>query len=425
MATQPQLALQPLAAQCTVSTEGQYVNGQGGSLARRRFQKGQLLLLGERWFGRWREDRIENGQVQRIRVQEYLGSKKDYPTRRLAERVLSDRLTVINHVSYRPRPTATFAEYADSWEKKVLTQFGESTAINYRVHVRKHLVPFFGKYAMKDVTPELVQFFVSRAKSSPKTVRNICITLQSMWRSARAWGYVTHDLMGGVVLPSPKRIQRYFFSAEEVKKIIESSPEPFRTFYGLAAETGLRAGELCGISLDDLDLERRLLFVRQSAWRGKLGDPKTETSIRVVELSAQACEHLSLFLQSWRPNERQLLFATKNGTPWDANLLLKRKFKPLLVELGIPVPRGNGFHAFRHANATMMDRLGTPLKVRQERLGHSDPQITQKIYTHVASEDSRKVAAQLGEAVWGILDVNGRKKRNGLEGSTSKPFAIN
>ena len=394
-------------------------------MARRRFQQGQLLLLGERWFGRWREDRIEKGQVRRIRVQEYLGSKLDYPTRRLAQRALNDRLSVINHVSYRPRPTAAFAEFAVGWESKVLSQFGASTVINYRVHVRKHLVPFFGKYAMKDVTPELVQVFVSCAKTSPKTIRNICITLQSMWRSARAWGYVKHDLMSGVVLPSPKRIQRYFFSAESVKAIIEESPEPYRTFYGLAAETGLRAGELCGITLDDVDFERRLLFVRQSAWRGKLGDPKTESSIRVIELSAQACEHLSQFIKSWRPNERRLLFATKNGTPWDANLLLKRRFKPLLEKLGIRVPKGNGFHAFRHANATMMDRLGTPLKVRQERLGHSDPRITQAIYTHVASEDSRKVAEQLGEAVWGILDVNGRKKGNGLRVELSKPFRIN
>ena len=375
-------------------------------MARRRFQKGQLLLLGESWFGRWREDRIENQQVRRIRVQEYLGSKKDYPTRRLAERALNDRLSVINHVSYRPRPTATFAEFAASWESKVLNQFGASTAINYRVHVRKHLVPFFGKYAMKDVAPEFVQLFVSSAKSSPKTVRNICITLQSMWRSARAWGYVAHDLMDGLVLPTQKRMQRFFFSTEEVKTIIGGAPEPYRTFYGLAAETGLRAGELCGITLDDLDLERRLLLVRQSAWRGRLGDPKTETSVRAVELSVQACEHLSLFLKSWRPNDRRLLFATRNGSPWDANLLLKRKFKPLLERLGIKVPKGSGFHAFRHANATMMDRLGTPLKVRQERLGHSDSRITQAIYTHVASEDSRRVAAQLGEAVWGI---SGRK----------------
>ncbi len=47
---------------------------------------------------------------------------------------------------------------------------------------------------------------------------------------------------------------------------------PLRTGHGLAAETGLRAGELCGPTVDDIDLERGMLQVRQSAWRGKLGD---------------------------------------------------------------------------------------------------------------------------------------------------------
>ena len=97
----------------------------------------------------------------------------------------------------------------------------------------------------------------------------------------------------------------------------------------------------------------------------------------------------------------------------------------MLEKLGIRVPKGNGFHVFRHANATMMDRFGTPLKVLQERLGHSDPRITQAIYTHVASEDSRRVAALLGDAVWGILDVSGRKKENGSGVEPPKPFSIN
>ncbi len=47
------------------------------------------------------------------------------------------------------------------------------------------------------------------------------------------------------------------------------------------------------------------------------------------------------------------------------------------------------------------------------------------IYVHVASDDSRRVAAQLGEAVWGILDANGRKKGNGSEGASSEPLLIN
>lgn len=226
-----------------------------------------------------------------------------------------------------------------------------------------------------------------------------------MWTTAKALGYVAHNLMEGVVLPDVKRVQRFFLSQPEIRRILATAREPHRTWYGLAAETGLRAGELCGLTVDDLDIERGILQVRQSAWRGKLGDPKTDDSIRVVELSPQACSHLKAFLKSWHPNARRLLFATRNGTPWDQNLLLKRKFRPLLRALGIHVPRGNGFHAFRHANATLMSSSGASQKLRQQRLGHADGSpITETIYTHVISEDGKRIAAQLGNAVWGVLD---------------------
>jgi hypothetical protein len=53
-----------------------------------------------------------------------------------------------------------------------------------------------------------------------------------------------------------------------------------------------------------------------------------------------------------------------------------------------------------------MDRLQTPMKVRQERLGHAPgSDITIAVYTHTVSEDDRKIAQQLGE----ILDPNGPK----------------
>jgi integrase len=231
--------------------------------------------------------------------------------------------------------------------------------------------------------------------------------------------------MEGVVLPDVKRVQRFFFSQKEIQLILAQAKEPWRTWYGLAAETGLRAGELCGLTVDDLDLERGMLQVRQSAWRGKLGDPKTNESIRVVELSPQACAHLGKFLASWRPNEWRLLFATRNGTPWDQNMLLKRKFKPLLRTVGIEMPRGNGFHAFRHANATLMSSFGASQKLRQRR-GHADGSpITETIYTHVISEDGKRIAAQLGNAVWGILDPSWTQKENGSRVESLKPFVIN
>ena len=96
----------------------------------------------------------------------------------------------------------------------------------------------------------------------------------------------------------------------------------------------------------------------------------------------------------------------------------KRRFRSLLRELNIHIPRGNGFHAFRHANAALMDRFGVPMKVRQERLGHSDASITLGIYTHVVGEDSRVAASRLGSVVWGLGQQISAPKRplneNGL-----------
>ena len=74
----------------------------------------------------------------------------------------------------------------------------------------------------------------------------------------------------------------------------------------------------------------------------------------------------------WRPNASNLLFAPRNGSPFDQNLLVRRKL-PLLERLNI---QRCGLHAFRHFSASMMDRLNTPLKLREQRLGHSDAAMT-------------------------------------------------
>jgi hypothetical protein len=92
-----------------------------------------------------------------------------YPTKRLAQRALDAHIAHVNKISYRPMPTAKFADFAQNWESKVLSQYRESTAINYRTHIWKHLVPFFGEYSMKDLNPEMIQQFVSTSVVSPKT----------------------------------------------------------------------------------------------------------------------------------------------------------------------------------------------------------------------------------------------------------------
>jgi len=377
-------------------------------MARYRFQAGSLSLRGKRrkiWVLRFRDDVIEDGQVRRIRRSVVLGALTDFPTRKLALREVEIRLSQINRADYRPKPVATFENFAARWKSKILPNWKGASAINARSHLSRYLVPFFGKTQLRDIGPELVQQFLSSLTVSAKTVRNVVMTLRSLWRTAKAWGYVSHNAFDGLVLPHIGRRERFFFSLQEIQKILRAAEGPYRTFYWLVGETGLRSGELCGLRVDDLDVENRLVRVRQSVWRGKSQSPKSEKAVREAAISPDLANHLAAYVRTWRPNERRLLFATRNGTPWLADMVLKRHFRPLLKRLGIAVPKGNGLHAFRHAVATEMDRRGVPLAVRTRRLGHSDARLTLDTYTHAVSEDERHFVEELGR----ILDPNGPK----------------
>src|SRR5437773_7252081 len=87
------------------------------SMARRRYQKGQLWLDEKTWYGRWREDVIVNGVRQRPRRHEIIGTLKDYPTKRLAQRALDEHIAHVNKISDRPLPTAKYADSAESWQQ--------------------------------------------------------------------------------------------------------------------------------------------------------------------------------------------------------------------------------------------------------------------------------------------------------------------
>lgn len=101
------------------------------SLARRRFQRGSVYERGKRervWVARWREDCIgPDNQVHRVSRKEVLGSKRDFPTKKLALRELEVRLAPINSGNYRALRTSNFAQFLPIWERDVVSQFKPST----------------------------------------------------------------------------------------------------------------------------------------------------------------------------------------------------------------------------------------------------------------------------------------------------------
>ena len=156
----------------------------------------------------------------------------------------------------------------------------------------------------------------------------------------------------------------------------------------------MRAGELCGLRVDDVDLFRKLVRVRQAVWHGTVQMPKTKNAIRDIPVPVEIVNALRAHIGD---RKEGFVFATKNGTPWNADLLLKRHLRKELK-----VVDGN-LHMFRHTFATRQLNAGVPVFVVSKLLGHASTSTTLNIYTHVLAEHLEQFERQRAKVfgIWG------------------------
>jgi integrase len=383
--------------------QGQLSSEQKGcsTMARKRYQKGTLVKQGSRepkWFGQCREDVVDSsGQVHRVLRKVCLGTVIELPTRKLAQRRFDLVLSRINAPTYRPGRVATFAEFVELWKRDAMALLKASSRKAVESHLRCYLVPRLGRTRLEEISQQTVQQLVSELakKLARHTVLNVLATLGSVLRAARNWGYIVGEIRrNALVLPARKVARSVrFFSAEQVGRIITAArEEPYRTMFIVSALTGLRAGEVCGLSVDDLDFARNLIHVRQSAWYSNLQAPKSRAAIRTVPMPDVLRDSLESYLRQWKPNPARLLFATRTGRPHSANKVVQRKLWPILDALGVP---RCGFHAFRHTASTLLIDLGASPKTVQAQLGHSDSSTTLDAYAHTVEASRREAVERL------------------------------
>ena len=161
--------------------------------------------------------------------------------------------------------------------------------------------------------------------------------------------------------------------------------------------TGLRIGELLALRWRDVDLEQKVLRVTQTVYEGHFDEPKTQRSKRSVPLGAKSIEILS----ARKPrgvDPEALVFATRTGTPFERHNLVNKQLKPTLKKLGLV---GVSWHWLRHANATLLDAVGTPLGTVQALLGHSSSEITREVYLHSIPADARAAVQKVEDLLIG------------------------
>jgi len=431
-------------------------------VARRRWQEGTVYLrksknLPDAWWGRFVETvETEPGPV-RVQRNVRLGEARLY-TKSLAKRALREHVDRAN--DYQPmavksqtmgKAATPFAVFAARWQEEILVHKKASTAATVKGHINNSLIPAFGKLAVGDIDSERVQSFLNRlvGKASPKTVKNVWTTLRIMWNSAVAWKYVTGELR--VELPRSRKLRMRCYTVQEVKRILANTKGGEQLFFWLAAETGMRVGEIVALRASDVDVEKTSVEVSKAIWRRTEHNPKTEAGFRNICISAQLCSQLKEYLAG---RTEGYLFHTSSGNSWDASNVLERKLNALLERLEIPkidpkllakivgkdrtieqATRSEkraaslGLHSLRHTNATAMDSLSIPQQIRKQRLGHSGNSVTEN-YTHTFTQDERDAAEKLGQLFgtgWPEIDKgkvisfpNLSQKEEGLTGGTQQ-----
>ena len=191
---------------------------------------------------------------------------------------------------------------------------------------------------------------------------------------------------------------------EAAKVLAAAHGDALEALWHLALTTGMRRGELLGLRWSDIDLNPGTLSVCRTLSRGatsrlEAGEPKTSAGRRRVALPASTVERLRRHgtkqKELWLavgPDyvDRDLVFATVNGTPIHPNTL-SRAYAKLIERAEVPRIR---FHDLRHTSATLLLASGEHPKVVQERLGHASISETLDRYSHVSADMQQRAAAR-------------------------------
>ena len=315
-----------------------------------------------------------------------------------------------------PSKSATVAEAAESWIKRIEADGRERTTVRqYRQHVDLHIGPRIGTIKLADLTPKKIENFRDDmlAHLSRPLARKVLTSLKSLLKVAK-YAHVAADVTIGRSKRGEQKLEvgRDIPTPAEIKRLIDAAATDGkrRALLLTAALTGLRASELRGLRWSDVDLKAGELHVRQRADRYcVIGAPKSDSSLRAIPLAPDVLTALKEWRLGCPKGEADLVFPSSTGQiEHHANML--RSLRPVMLAAGLVDKDGEpkyALHAFRHFFASWCinpkERGGRelPAKVVQQLLGHSSIMMTLDRYGHLFPRGDDR--AELAKAAHALL----------------------
>ncbi len=351
------------------------------------------------------------------RYTDYFGKRKSIYGKKLKDVKEKLNKAIYEDALYHGRADGnkmTLDELYQAWIKyKEKTVKGSSTtsyARNYALHIRN----VFGMYKISLIKRIDVENFLFdiRKNYSYNTAAQLKTIISNMLKYAVKNNYITYNVCSNIELVKTKEDKAKNIMKKDSKYLTE---EQIKTFFNYCDEknvkvrhiakfmlyTGLRVGEACALTWDDVNFDKHYIYVNKTytehaeysdtgkATKSYTQTPKTENSVRKVPMCNTVYELLKERYNS-KCIGKNFVFLSIRGKPYTTcgvtqslNYAINTYNKrcPSVAELPAFSP-----HWLRHTFATMCLQKGIAPKVVQSYLGHSDIQTTMNIYTHVSDE---------------------------------------
>lgn len=336
-------------------------------------------------------------------------------TQKEVRQKLSKIISEIDEGTYIEPSKMKLSDWLDIWLSDYIGNVKPSTVKSYTDHVKLNIEPYIGNVPLVKLNTPMIQSTYNellRNKGlSAKTVKNVHGVLHRALDQAQKLGYLRTNPSCAVILP---RIQpppiNVLDDSDLIRFLQEIKGNPYERVFYVTVFTGLRQGEIMGLTWDCVNFGNNTLFINKQHGKVKGGNEYVFSSLkndkpRLVEVASEVMdvlkkqkewqEHWKAKLGSAWDNSDNLVFTTEMGR-YLSNQTVYLAFKKVVKKLGLDNVR---FHDLRHTFAVNSLKAGDDIKTVQENLGHHTAAFTLSTYAHVTSSMKHASANRMDQFI--------------------------